>query len=110
MPPVLSSSERLFPTLTPAQISRIAAHGQRRPMSCGAVLVNVAMAGAVFPGAAEDLSRANWPLSRAQYLLETSPPGIFAVGDVRSGNVKRVASAVGEGSIAVAFVHQVLRQ
>jgi hypothetical protein len=65
VPRVLSSSERLFPTLTPAQISRIAAHGHRRPMSWGAVLVNVAMAGAVFPGAAEDLSRANWPLSRA---------------------------------------------
>jgi thioredoxin reductase len=41
------------------------------------------------------------------YLLETSLPGVFAVGDVRKGNIKRVASAVGEGSIAVAFVHQV---
>ena len=50
-----------------------------------------------------------WPLARVPYLLETSLPGVFAVGDVRSGNVKRVASAVGEGSIAVAFVHQVLR-
>ena len=58
----------------------------------------------------EDLAAAKWPLTRAPYLLETSRPGIFAVGDVRSGNVKRVASAVGEGSIAVAFVHQVLRQ
>jgi thioredoxin reductase (NADPH) len=58
----------------------------------------------------EELARAKWPLARAPYLLETSRPGIFAVGDVRSGNVKRVASAVGEGSIAVAFVHQVLRQ
>jgi thioredoxin reductase (NADPH) len=58
----------------------------------------------------EELARAKWPLGRAPYLLETSKPGIFAVGDVRSGNVKRVASAVGEGSIAVAFVHQVLRQ
>ena len=46
----------------------------------------------------------------APYLLETSRPGVFAVGDVRGGNIKRVASAVGEGSIAVAFVHQVLRQ
>jgi thioredoxin reductase (NADPH) len=44
------------------------------------------------------------------FLLETSRPGILAVGNVRSGNVKRVASAVGEGSIAVALVHQVLRQ
>jgi thioredoxin reductase (NADPH) len=58
----------------------------------------------------EDLSGAGWPLTRPPYLLETSRPGVFAVGDVRSGNVKRVASAVGEGSIAIAFVHQVLSQ
>jgi thioredoxin reductase (NADPH) len=56
----------------------------------------------------DDLAAANWPLTRPPYLLETSRPGVFAVGDVRGGNVKRVASAVGEGSIAVAFVHQVL--
>ena len=43
------------------------------------------------------------------YLLETSLPGVFAVGDVRSGNIKRVASAVGEGSIAISFVHRVLQ-
>ena len=58
----------------------------------------------------EDLAIAKWPLTRAPYLLETSLPGVFAVGDVRSGNVKRVASAVGEGSIAVSFVHQVLAE
>jgi thioredoxin reductase (NADPH) len=58
---------------------------------------------------ADDLSKAHWPFARAPYLLETSLPGVFAVGDVRGGNVKRVASAVGEGSIAVAFVHQVLQ-
>jgi thioredoxin reductase (NADPH) len=58
----------------------------------------------------EDLTTAGWPLARAPYLLETNRPGVFAVGDVRGGNIKRVASAVGEGSIAVAFVHQVLRQ
>jgi len=58
----------------------------------------------------QELADAGWPLTRPPYLLETSRPRIFAVGDVRSGNVKRVASAVGEGSIAVAFVHQVLRQ
>jgi thioredoxin reductase (NADPH) len=58
----------------------------------------------------EDLARANWSLARQPYLLETNRPRIFAVGDVRGGNIKRVASAVGEGSIAVAFVHQVLRQ
>jgi thioredoxin reductase (NADPH) len=57
----------------------------------------------------EDLAAAGWPLARSPYLLETSRPGVFAVGDVRSGNIKRVASAVGEGSIAVAFVHQVLQ-
>src|ERR1043166_4011256 len=57
----------------------------------------------------EDLAKANWPLSRPPYLLETSLPGVFAVGDIRGGNLKRVASAVGEGSIAVSFVHQVLR-
>jgi len=56
-----------------------------------------------------DLAAAGWPLSRPPYLLETSRPGVFAVGDVRAGNIKRVASAVGEGSIAVAFVHQVLQ-
>ena len=56
----------------------------------------------------DDLSIAQWSLKRAPFLLETSIPAIFAVGDVRSGNIKRVASAVGEGSIAVSFVHQVL--
>ncbi|HEX7192301.1 MAG TPA: FAD-dependent oxidoreductase [Thermoanaerobaculia bacterium] len=57
----------------------------------------------------EDLDAAAWPLPRPPHLLETSRPNIFAIGDVRGGNIKRVASAVGEGSIAVAFVHQVLR-
>jgi thioredoxin reductase (NADPH) len=56
----------------------------------------------------DELSR--WPLQRAPYLLETSLPGVFAVGDVRAGNIKRVASAVGEGSIAVSFVHRVLAE
>ncbi len=50
-----------------------------------------------------------WPLERDPYLLETSVPGVFAAGDVRSGPVKRVAAAVGEGSMAIAFVHQYLR-
>jgi len=58
----------------------------------------------------DELAAAKWPLARPPYLLETSRAGIFAVGDVRGGNVKRVASAVGEGSIAVALVHQALRQ
>ena len=56
----------------------------------------------------DELATARWPLARAPHLLETSLPGVFAVGDVRGGNVKRVASAVGEGSIAVSFVHRVL--
>jgi thioredoxin reductase (NADPH) len=59
---------------------------------------------------ADDLAAARWPLSRPPHLLETSLPGVFAVGDVRCGNVKRVASAVGEGSIAVSFVHRVLNE
>lgn len=58
----------------------------------------------------EDLVSAQWPLKRPPHILETSRPGVFAVGDVRGGNIKRVASAVGEGSIAVALVHQLLRE
>jgi thioredoxin reductase (NADPH) len=58
----------------------------------------------------EDLAAAHWPLARSPHLLETSLPGVFAVGDVRGGNIKRVASAVGEGSIAVSFVHQALHE
>jgi thioredoxin reductase (NADPH) len=49
-----------------------------------------------------------WPLRRAPFLLETSMPGVFAVGDVRRGTVKRVASAVGEGSIAIRLIHEFL--
>jgi thioredoxin reductase (NADPH) len=56
----------------------------------------------------EDLAGSGWALSRHPLLLETSRPGIFAVGDVRSGNVKRVASAVGEGSISIQLAHRVL--
>ena len=58
----------------------------------------------------EDLAAAHWPLARSPQLLETSLPGVFAVGDVRRGNVKRVASAVGEGSIAITFVHRVIHE
>jgi thioredoxin reductase (NADPH) len=58
----------------------------------------------------EDLAAPQWPLERSPYLLETSRPGVFAVGDVRCGNIKRVASAVGEGSIAISFVHRVLAE
>jgi thioredoxin reductase (NADPH) len=59
---------------------------------------------------ADELINSKWPLRRPPLLLETSLPGVFAVGDVRRGNLKRVASAVGEGAIAVAFVHQVLHE
>jgi thioredoxin reductase (NADPH) len=53
---------------------------------------------------------ARWPLEREPFYLETSAPGVFAAGDVRHGSVKRVASAVGEGAMAVAFVHRYLAQ
>jgi thioredoxin reductase (NADPH) len=58
----------------------------------------------------ENLSAAGWTLTRQPYLLETSLPGVFAVGDVRGGSIKRVASAVGEGSIAISFVHKVIQE
>ena len=57
------------------------------------------------PAVADD-----WALERPAELLETSQPGVFAVGDVRANSVKRVASAVGEGSIAVQFLHRVLAE
>ncbi len=57
---------------------------------------------------ADDLQAAKWPLARRPYLLETSLPGIFAVGDVRSESVKRVAAAVGDGSTCIQLVHRVL--
>ena len=62
-----------------------------------------------------DLDRATleekaWPLTRPPQILETSLPGVFAVGDIRAGNVKRVASAVGEGSIAIHLVHRALAE
>src|SRR6266487_6364138 len=58
----------------------------------------------------ENLSASGWPLTRQPYLLETSLPDVFAVGDVRGGSIKRVASAVGEGSTAISFVHRVLQE
>ena len=58
----------------------------------------------------DNLSMASWPLTRQPYLLETSLPGVFAVGDVRGGSIKRVASAVGEGSTAISFVHKALQE
>lgn len=58
------------------------------------------------PGIPDDHPR--WPLERGPLMLETSLPGVFAVGDVRAGNVKRVASAVGEGAISISLVHRAL--
>lgn len=52
----------------------------------------------------------DWPLERSPMMLETSQPGVFAVGDVRSGSVKRVASGVGEGAMCVSLVHQYLAE
>jgi thioredoxin reductase (NADPH) len=62
------------------------------------------------PISQENLRAANWPLARQPHLLETSLPEVFAVGDIRGGSIKRVASAVGEGSIATSFVHKVLQE
>ena len=58
----------------------------------------------------EQLADAHWRLPRPPYLMESSVPAVFAAGDVRAGSVKRIASAVGEGSISVQFVHRVLRE
>ena len=61
-------------------------------------------------GSAEFTPPFTWPLARSPQMLETSLPGVFAVGDVRAGNVKRVASAVGEGAIAIHLVHHTLAE
>jgi thioredoxin reductase (NADPH) len=55
-----------------------------------------------------DVSQNEWPLERSPLPFETSMPGVFAVGDVRHGSVKRVAGAVGEGSVAIGSIHQYL--
>jgi thioredoxin reductase (NADPH) len=55
-----------------------------------------------------DAREQGWPLSRPPHTLETSVPGVFVAGDVRARSIKRVASAVGEGSMAVSLIHQYL--
>jgi thioredoxin reductase (NADPH) len=55
-----------------------------------------------------DIADQNWPLTRLPFPFETSMPGVFAAGDVRSGSTKRVASAVGEGSVSIRYVHEYL--
>jgi thioredoxin reductase (NADPH) len=57
-----------------------------------------------------DLTASRWPLSRPPLLFETNRPGVFAVGDVRAGSAKRVAAAVGEGSVCIQLVHKVLAE
>ena len=58
----------------------------------------------------EELNAAGWSLSRQPFFLETSLPGVFAVGDIRAGSIKRVASAVGQGSAAISLAHQILQE
>jgi thioredoxin reductase (NADPH) len=58
--------------------------------------------------AGQDVPRERWPLKRDPLVLETSVPGVFVAGDVRARSIKRVASAVGEGSMAVSLIHQYL--
>jgi thioredoxin reductase (NADPH) len=58
----------------------------------------------------EELGRAGWPLARGPQVFETSRPRVFAVGDARANSVKRVASAVGEGSVCIQLVHKVLAE
>jgi thioredoxin reductase (NADPH) len=58
---------------------------------------------------ADAMKEGRWTADREPFALETSVPGIFAVGDIRSGSVKRVAAAVGEGGMAIAFVHRYLQ-
>ena len=58
--------------------------------------------------AGPDAQNAGWPLKRDPYPLETTVPGVFVAGDVRARSIKRVASAVGEGSMAVSLIHEYL--
>jgi thioredoxin reductase (NADPH) len=64
--------------------------------------------GFIYTGTDVESFTDSWPLERDPFALETSVPGVFAAGDVREGAVRRVASAVGEGSVAVTFVHRYL--
>jgi thioredoxin reductase (NADPH) len=68
------------------------------------------LTGRDLPMAIDPDQNPTWPLSRPPFMLESSLPGVFAVGDVRAGSVKRVASAVGEGAISVSMVHRALAE
>jgi len=87
------------PTPMPAPISPLA--------SAATSAAKVAEVTSVQP-APDRTEKATWPLTRAPYALETSVPGVFAAGDVRLDSMKRVASAVGEGAMAVHLVHRYL--
>jgi thioredoxin reductase (NADPH) len=85
------------------------------PRTQGAAAVGLALDGAGFTRTGADLTSSagaldGWPLSRQPLPLETNLPGLFAAGDVRSGSIKRCAAAIGEGSMAVALVHQRLAE
>ena len=62
------------------------------------------------PDLDRDVHLRSWPLEREPFMLETNVPGIFAGGDARHASVKRVASAVGEGSVSVSFMHRILAE
>ncbi len=85
------------------------------PRTHGAANVGLAVDGAGYVRTGAELSASagaleGWPLSREPLPLETRLPGLFAAGDVRSGSIKRCAAAIGEGSMAVALVHQRLAE
>ena len=85
------------------------------PRTNGAAKVGLALDGAGYVRTSAAVSSSagaleGWPLSRQPLPLETNLPGLFAAGDVRSGSIKRCAAAIGEGSMAVALVHQRLAE
>jgi len=85
--------------LDPETAGRERAHGQ--------IDVGIGTGGYRHIGGAE-VREQGWPLARDPYVLETSVPGVFVAGDVRARSIKRVASAVGEGSMAVSLIHEYL--
>jgi thioredoxin reductase (NADPH) len=68
------------------------------------------LTGRDLPASIDPNRNPTWPVLRAPFMLESSLPGVFAVGDVRAGSVKRVAAAVGEGANAVSLAHRALAE